>query len=190
MFAVAVVALVLNEAAAGVWVLVVAFWALNDLSAVSVARLGAGVVTLNIDGVAGAGLGVKSLTVCTLKVALAFALFSVELKVTSAVKFVQGALLRVASVQSIDVLVGGTLAGLTWVKSLALWAVLLALVAGEAVAGVWVLVVAFGALDLLSALLHEGVWVAGELSLNIDGLACAGISVEFLTVSALKVAHA
>ena len=187
--ALSVVALVLGEAGAGVWVLVVAWRALNDLSALSVAVWKAVVITLNINGLASAAFG-KNLTVWALEVALALASIGVKLKVSFALILLEVAGLGVASVESVDILVGGALAGLTWVKSLAIWAVLLALVAGEAVAGVWVLVVTLWALNLLGALLHVSLGVASECSSNIDSIASAGLGVKNLTVSALKVALA
>ena len=79
-----VLALVLGEAVARVWVLVVAFWAHNILSALLVASLGAIEITLDIDGHAHAVLGVKDLTVSALEVALALAGLVIELKVSGA----------------------------------------------------------------------------------------------------------
>ena len=135
---------------------------------------------------------VESLTLFALSLAHALAVILIDRPETvAALSLSQGALRRSrnAGEELCDLLLGNALARLTWVKSGAPWALDFALLAGEAVARVWVLVHAFRALDLLNALLLT-VGVALKVSLNIDIDASAVGNIEHLSVSALGVALA
>ncbi len=162
------------------------------VAAHAVTAVGVAVAVVWIVGVRGrrlwgnalAGVFIQDLAVFAASSALTFAHIVDDIFTCTALISRSGAD-SFASVKGGDICLSSALAGLTWVKSLAVAALILALILGEAVARVWVLVVALGALKLFSADL-SAVGITGEIAGHVDGDAGAVILVKDGAVFALN----